>query len=120
MAVFFRNKRIAAYIRTGFETDAAESVKYWIGHGDKCYACAVGMAMIGKMGIFRANVAFIEKLRENHGDEIKTVSELLEISPALASEISRLHQMDVSALEIAEVLEFESGNDQFDECVLDS
>lgn len=70
------------------------------------------------MGIFRANVAFIEKLRDNHGDEIKTVSELLEISSVLATEISRLHQMNVSALEIAEALEFEPGEDHLDELVL--
>ncbi len=71
-------------------------------------------------GNFQSKVAFIEKLRENHGDEIKTVSKLLEISPVLGTEISRLHQMDVSALEIAEALEFEAGDDQFDELVTDS
>jgi len=56
MAVFFKNKRIAALIRTGLTMDVDESTQYWIGRGenDSCYACAIGMAMIGKMVVFRA------------------------------------------------------------------
>ncbi len=115
MAVFFKNKRIAEYIRTGLSFDVDESAKYWIGRSDDiCYACAVGMAIIGKMGVFRVNTAFIEKLRDNHGDEQKTISELLEIEPLLVEEISKLHQMGVPAEEIAECLEFEEGDDQLD------
>ena len=93
-----------------------ESKLYWLGRDQdgQCSACAIGMAMIGRMGVFRANVAFIESLRENGGDEIKTVSELLEIAPIVITEISRLHQMGVSAEEIAEALECEEGEDQFD------
>ncbi len=116
MPVFFKNKRIAELIRIGLTMDAAESTQYWIGRGrnDNCYACAIGMAMIGKMGVFRANVAFVEKLRDNHGDEIKTISELLGIEPLLIEEISRLHRMGVPAMEIAECLEYEDGNDRLD------
>ncbi len=115
MAVFFKNKRIAALIRAGLTMDVDESAKYWIGRSDDtCYACAVGMAIIGKMGVFRANAAFIEKLRDNHEDEQKTISELLEIEPLLVEEISKLHQMGVPAEEIAECLEFEEGDDQLD------
>ena len=117
MAVFFKNNRIAGLIRTGLTMNVSESTDYWIGrsgNNDACYACAVGMAMIGKMGVFRANIAFIERLRDNGGDEIKTVSELLEIAPIVITEISRLHQMGVSAEEIAEALECEEGEDQFD------
>ncbi len=116
MAVFFRNKRIAALIRTGLEMDVTESTEYWIGRGanDTCFACAVGMAMIGKMGVFRANVAFVERLCDNHGDELQTISELLRVEPLLVEEISRIHNMGFSAIEIAECLEYEDGDDELD------
>ena len=115
MVVFFRNKRIAELIRTGLTMDVNESPTFWIGRvNDTCYACAIGMAMIGEMGVFRANVAFVERLRDNHGDELKTISELLEIEPLLIEEISRLHRMGVPAIEIAECLEYEEGDDQLD------
>ena len=116
MPVFFKNNRIASLIRTGLAMNARESPNYWIGRDkDTCFACAIGMAMIGKMGVFRANVAFIERLRDNHGDEIQTISELLEIEPLLATEISNLHQMGVPAIEIAECLEYETGEDELDQ-----
>ena len=51
----------------------------------------------------------------NQGDEIKTISEILEIKPLLASEIKQLHMMEMPALEIAECLEFEDGKDQLDD-----
>ncbi len=115
MPVFYKNKRIAALIRTGLTMDAQESTRYWIGRdGDTCYACAIGMAMIGKMGVFRANVAFVERLRENHGDEIVTISELLGIEPLLVEEISRLHRDGLPATEIADCLEYEDGDDELD------
>ncbi len=116
MAIFFKNNRIAALIRTGLTMDVTESTQYWIGRGarDTCFACAVGMAMIGKMGVFRANVAFIEKLRDNHGDEIRTISELLHIEPLLVEEVSRLHNDGLAAIEIAEALEYEDGDEQLD------
>jgi hypothetical protein len=116
MPVFFQNNRIAELIRTGLTMDVDESEIYWLGRDQdgQCFACAIGMAMIGRMGVFRANVAFIESLRENGGDEIQTISELLEIAPIVITEISRLHQMGVSAAEIAEALECEEGEDQFD------
>lgn len=115
MPVFYKNKRIAELIRTGLTMDVKESPTLWIGRaGDICYACAIGMAMIGKMGVFRANVAFIEKLRDNHGDEIKTISELLEIEPLFIEEISRLHRDGLPAEEIAAALEYGEGGDQLD------
>ena len=115
MPVFFKNKRIAKLIRTGLTMDVNESPTFWIGRvNDTCYACAIGMAMIGKMGVFRANAAFVERLRDNHGDELKTISELLDIEPPLVEEISRLHRMDIPAMEIADCLEYEQGGDQLD------
>jgi hypothetical protein len=116
MEVFFRNKRIAQLIRTGLKMDVSESTRYWIGQGtkDTFFACAVGMAMIGKMGFYRARFAFNERLHDNHGDEIQTISELLQIEPLLVKEISRLHEDGIPAIEIAECLEYEDGDDQFD------
>jgi hypothetical protein len=115
MSVFYKNNRIAALIRTGLEMDVTESPTFWIGQvNDTCYACAVGMALIGKMGVFRANVAFVERLWDNHGDELTTISELLEIEPLLVEEISRLHNDGLPAIEIAEALEYEDGDDQLD------
>lgn len=115
MPTFFKNKRIAELIRTGLTMDVNESTKYWLGRdNDNCFACAVGMAMIGKMGVFRANVAFIETLQKNGGDEIQTISELLGVAPILITEISKLHELGVPAIEIAECLEDEDGEDQFD------
>ncbi len=116
MPVFFKNKRIAGYIRAGLKMDVTESPTFWIGRvNDTCYACAIGMAMIGKMGVFKANTAFIERLRDNHGDEIQTICELLEIKPLLVEEINKLHNLGVPAEEIAECLEFEYGDEQYDD-----
>ena len=116
MAVFFKNKRIAELIRTGLEMDVDESTSYWLGRDEngQCYACALGLAMIGQMGIFRANVAFVEALLKNGDDEITVIAELLQIEPLLAEEINRLHNLDVPAIEIAEALEFEIGEDVLD------
>lgn len=115
MPVFYKNKRIADLIRTGLQMDVTESPTFWIGRaGDTCYACAIGMAMIGKMGVFGANVAFVERLRDNHGDEIRTISELLDIEPLLVEEISRLHNDGLAAIEIAAALEYEDGDDLLD------
>lgn len=115
MPIFYKNKRIAELIKIGLTMDVNESPTFWIGRvNDICYACAIGMAMIGKMGVFRANVAFVEKLRDNHGDEIKTISDLLHIEPLLIEEISRLHRDGLPAEEIADCLEYEDGADELD------
>ena len=45
---------------------------------------------------------------------IKTISEILQIKPLLAYEINQFHMMDVPALEIAECLKFEEGDDELD------
>ena len=113
---FFKNNRIAALIRTGLEMDVDESQSYWLGRDEdgQCYACALGLAMIGKMGVFRANVAFAEALQSTGDDEINVISKLLEIKPLLASEINRLHNLDVPAIEIAGCLDFETGEDVLD------
>jgi hypothetical protein len=116
MPVFFKNKRIAELIRTGLTMDVDESQSYWLGRDEngQCYACALGLAMIGQMGIFRANVAFVEALQLTGDDEINVISKLLNIEPLLAEKINRLHNLDVPAEEIAEALEFEIGEDVLD------
>jgi hypothetical protein len=116
MPVFFKNKRLAELIRTGLKMDVNESKSHWLARypsGD-CYACALGLAMIGQMGIFRANVAFVEALQLTGDDEIIVISKLLQIESLLAEEINRLHNLDVPAEEIAEALEFEIGEDVLD------
>ena len=116
MAVFFKNTRIAELIRVGLTMDVDESQSHWLGRDEdgKCFACALGLAMIGKMGVFRANVAFAQALQSTGDDEIQVISKLLEIEPRLAEEINRLHNLDVPAEEIAECLEFKTGDDVLD------
>jgi hypothetical protein len=46
--------------------------------------------------------------------ELGTISEILEIDRKLASEINQLHMMEMPAIEIAEALEFEYGEDELD------
>ena len=70
--------------------------------------------MIGQMGVFRANVAFVEALQLTGEDELIVISKLLNIETLLAEEINRLHNLDVPAEEIAEALEFEIGEDVLD------
>ncbi len=39
---------------------------------------------------------------------------MLEVDPLLVEEINKIHMLGVPAIEIAECLEFEEGNDQFE------
>ncbi len=114
MPIFFKNKRIAGYIRTGLTMDIDETQATWL-HKDSTYAaCALGMAIVGKLGLWKGHVIFIETLLRNGGDEIQTVSDILEVDPLLVEEINKIHMLGVPAIEIAECLEFEEGNDQFE------
>ena len=115
MPVFFKNNRIAAYIRTGLYR-AKESQADWLCNDNgKFLACALGLAVAGKLGSFNGHSAYIEGLIKNKGNEIKTISEILQIDPLLAEEINKLHNLDVPAIEIAECLEFEHGDEEFDD-----
>ncbi len=115
MPTFFKNNRIAGYIRTGLSFDVDESRTCWIEYiDDKYNACALGFAIIGRLGVWRGYQTFFTNLVENGGDEIKTISEILGVEPLLVEEINKLHNLDVPAMEIAECLEFEEGDDQLD------
>lgn len=48
------------------------------------------------------------------GDEIQTISDILEVEPLLVEEINKIHMLGVPAVEIAECLEFEEGDYQFE------
>ncbi len=120
MPVFFKNKRIAGYIRTGLALDVEETQATWLHQKDSKYtACALGMAIIGKLGLWKGHVIFIETLLASGGDEIKTISKILQIDPLLTEEINKIHMLDVPAIEIAECLEYEEGADQLDDFDLD-
>lgn len=115
MSVFFRNKRIATYIRTGL-TRVEESKADWLCNDTgKFLACALGLAIVGKYGSFNAHGLYMKGLIKHQGNEINAISEILEINPLLASEINKLHQLDVPAEEIAECLEFETDDEQYDD-----
>lgn len=115
MAVFFKNDRIAGYIRAGIRFRVNETTKCWLDYdGDIYHACALGLAIAGKLGVWRGHQTFLTKLAANEGDEIKTISEILGIDPRLVEEINKLHNLDVPAEEIAECLEFEHGDDEDD------
>jgi len=119
MAVFFRNKRIASYIRTGLTLNAEESESHWLEFSDAkddygYKACALGLAITGKLGLWKGHRTFVENSIKNYGDQIKTISEILEIEPLLTEEINKAHMMGFRAVEIAESLEFEPSNDQLD------
>jgi hypothetical protein len=115
MPIFFKNKRIAGYIRTGLTMDVDETQTTWLHQKDSRYAaCALGMAIVGKLGLWKGHLIFIETLLRNGGDEIQTVSDILEVEPLLVEEINKIHMLGVPAVEIAECLEFEEGDDQFD------
>ena len=114
MPVFFKNKRIAAYIRTGL-TRMEESKNDWFHSGSKVMGCALGLAVAGKLGTRIGHACYIDALVKHKGDEIQAISEILEIKPLLAEEINKLHQLDVPAIEIAECLEFEIGDEQYDD-----
>ncbi len=121
MPVFFKNKRIAGYIRRGLALDVKETQATWLDQKDSKYtACALGMAIIGKLGLWKGHVIFIETLLASGGDEIKTISKILQIDPLLTEEINKIHMLDVPAMEIAECLEYEEGADQLDDFDLDS
>ncbi len=114
MPVFYKNDRIALYIRTGL-TRMEESRNDWFHYGEHAATgCALGLAIAGKCGAVVGYANFMDGLIKNKGDEIATVSEILEIEPQLASEINRLHMMEVPAMEIAECLEDGEGGDQLD------
>jgi hypothetical protein len=115
MPVFYKNKRIAGYIRTGLGFDVEETQSCWLEYNnDKYNACALGFAIIGKLGVWRGYQTFFTSLVENGGDEIKTISDILEIDSVLVEEINRLHNLDVPAEEIAECLEFDPEDEQYD------
>lgn len=115
MPVFFKNKRIASYIRTGLSFQVKESQQDWFCRTDTEYlACALGLAIAGKLGLFIGHQTYMQGLVKNGGDEIQTISEILQIDPLLAEEINKLHNLDVPAEEIAECLEFEIGEDVLD------
>ena len=112
MPVFFKNKRIAGYIRTGLALDVEETQATWLHQKDSKYtACALGMAIIGKLGLWKGHVIFIETLLASGGDEIQTVSNILEVEPLLVEEINKIRMLSVPAKEIAECLELEEGDD---------
>ena len=114
MAVFFTNNRIATYIRTGL-TRMDESHNDWFHYGQNhVMGCALGLAIAGKLGTVVGHSTYMEGLIKNQGNEIQTISEILEIEPLLASEINQLHMMEMPAIEIAEALEFEDGDDELD------
>ena len=115
MPVFFKNNRIASYIRTGLHR-ATESQSDWLCNDNgKFLACALGLAIVGKIGSWVGHRTYLDALVKHKGDEIKAISEILEIDPLLAEEINKLHNLDVPAIEIAECLEFEHGDEQFDD-----
>ncbi len=114
MAVLYKNNRIASYIRTGL-TRMEESRDDWFHYGEHAVmGCALGLAIAGKLGTIAGHSEYMDGLIRNKGDEIATISEILEIEPRLASEINQLHMMEVPATEIAECLEYEEGDDQLD------
>lgn len=116
MAVFFQNKRIAGYIRTGLGFDVDETRNCWLEYDrEKYHGCALGFAVVGKLGVWRGYQTFFTRLAENDGDAIKTIAEILEVEPRLVEEINKLHQLGVYAEEIAECLEFEPGDEQYDD-----
>jgi hypothetical protein len=111
MAVFFSNKRIAGYIRIGLKTDVKETQTTWLAfHNNEYSACALGLAIIGKFGLYKGIVAFNEQLLKTDGKVIPAIASILEIDPLLADEINKLHNLDVPAEEISEYLEFEHDN----------
>lgn len=115
MSVFFKNNRIAFYIRTGL-TRVEESRADWLSNNNGQFlACALGLAIVGKFGSFAGHSAFMSGLVKHDGDEIAAIAELLEIKPLLAEEISKLHVLEVPAIEIAECLEFEHGGEEYDD-----
>jgi hypothetical protein len=115
MAVFFKNNRIAGYIRKGLRMNVEESKDCWLDSFDgQYYACALGLAVIGKFGLRKGSKIFYENLNRNDYAELKAFSEILQIQPLLVEEISKLHNMGLPAIEIAECLEYEEGDDQLD------
>ena len=116
MTVSFQNKRIAGYIRTGLKLDVDETRHSWLVYdNEKYHACALGFAIVGKLGVWHGHQTFIAKLTENDGDEIETIARILEIESSLVEEINRLHTLGVDSEEIAECLEFEPTDEQYDD-----
>ena len=75
----------------------------------------LGLAIVGKLGSLEGHSLYMDGLIKHDGDEIAAIAELLEIKPRLAEEISKLHGLEVPAIEIAECLEFEHGDEQYDD-----
>ena len=115
MPVFFRNKRIALYIRTGL-TRIKESRRNWFFYGSEGFmGCALGLAIAGKLGTNVGHKTFLDGLIANGNDEVKTICKILEIQPLLFDNINALHLEGVTAIQIAEALEFEDGEDELND-----
>lgn len=115
MPVSFKNNRIASYIRVGL-TRMKESKNDWFRSDFETKGCALGLAIAGRCGTVAGHRLFTEGLNRHRADPLKAVAEILEIKPALASEINRLHmQQHIPALAIAERLEYGDGKDDLDD-----
>lgn len=103
-------KRIAGLIRSGLATSGVTEIhssflKEFFGDRDTtgCYACALGMAVIG---VFNGDWRQAKRQKEWRGEcYIKFASEILQIPMLVAHTINGLHCSQIKAAEIARYLE---------------